>query len=321
MNIIVYEDELYKNFLPLTWTRPVWDLRCGATTILERIKRKYWGSDIIFKGREPLVKDPGEKIDGQRVNGRILAITSREIRYPWDLVINLRQDLDEDLKYMGKKISGWLHPTVALYNQENMLIEEGAEIEAFAVLDARSGPIYIGKKTIIRPHAHIRGPVSIGPDCRIGGEVQHSIIHGNSNKGHYGFLGHSYVGEWVNLGAGTTNSNLKNNFGSVKMLADGKEIDTREQFLGCVIADHAKLGIGTLIPTGAIIGVSANLFSGGMIPKLVPSFTWGIKDEYKLDKAIECIAAVMRRRGRELSYEDKSLLQAVFEGTAAERRG
>ncbi len=192
---------------------------------------------------------------------------------------------------------------------------------ALTWLDARSGPIYIGGKTIVRPHSYLRGPLSIGPGCRIGGEVVHSIFYANSNKAHYGFIGHSYIGEWVNLGAGTTNSNLKNTYGTVKIVVGGKEIDSGEQFLGCFIGDHAKLGIGTLIPTGAVIGVFANVFSGGMIPRTVPSFSWGTKDEFKFDKAIETAAHAMRRRGRELTSEDKELLKKVFQATTAERKG
>ncbi|MGB9613468.1 MAG: hypothetical protein ACPL4K_04745, partial [Candidatus Margulisiibacteriota bacterium] len=181
-----------KNFYPLTLTRSVEDLRCGATTIGEHIKR-----------------------------GTLL----REINYLWDLITHLGEDLEDDFRVLGTGIKGKVHASVIIYNSEDILIEEGAEVEALAVLDARSGPIYIGKNSIIRPHSYLRGPLSIGPECRIGGEVIHSIFHGFSNKQHYGFIGHSYIGEWVNLGAGTTNSNLKNNYGGVKVVVDGKEVD------------------------------------------------------------------------------------------------
>jgi UDP-N-acetylglucosamine diphosphorylase/glucosamine-1-phosphate N-acetyltransferase len=276
------KDKPEKKFLPLSWTRPVEELRCGVRTLKDHPQRKA--------------------------------------KYLWDLIKHLKEDLEDDLQILGAKIAGKIHSSAVLYQPENILIEEGAEVEAGAVLDARSGPIYIGKNTIVRPHSYLKGPLSIGPECRIGGEVTHSIFHGYSNKAHYGFIGHSYIGEWVNLGAGTTGSNLKNTYGTVKVWVNGKEIDSRERFLGCFIGDHAKLGIGTLIPTGAVIGVAANIFGGGMLPKQVPSFRWGSADEFKLDKAIETVSLVMRRRGHKMRSEEKELLKKVFRATALERK-
>ena len=270
-----------ENFLPLTWTRDVRDLRCGTRTLAGHPQRKP--------------------------------------EYLWDLIVHLKEDLEEDLKKMGTGINGTVHPSAVIYNPENVLIEEGAEIEACAVLDARPGPIYIGKNTIVRPHSYLRGPLSIGPECRIGGEVSHSIFHGYSNKAHYGFIGHSYIGEWVNLGAGTTNSNLKNTYGTVKVIINGKEIDTGERFLGCFIGDHAKLGIGTLITTGAMIGLAANVFGGGPTPKFVPSFAWGDKERCDLKKAVKTAKRVMERRGKKIRRDEVALLEQIFKLTAGEK--
>ncbi|MEE8638565.1 MAG: hypothetical protein V3T21_05945 [Candidatus Margulisiibacteriota bacterium] len=200
-----------------------------------------------------------------------------------------------------------------------MIIDKGVEIEANTVIDARHGPVYIGKGTIIRPLSHLKGPLSIGPMCRIGGEVGESIFHGYSNKQHYGFIGHSYVGEWVNLGAGTTNSDLKNNYSTVKVTIGGKQIDTGEKFVGCFIGDHAKTGIGTLITTGAVIGVAANVFGGGVTPKVVPSFSWGLKEEYHIERAIQAAKIVVGRRGKKLSEKEIGLLRRVFGFTRSER--
>lgn len=262
-----------KNFLPLTWMRTADELRCGATTVGKHGKK---------------------------------------IKHLWDLIVDLGKDLEEDLKWMGSGVKGAAHPSAVIYDEEKVLIENGAEIEAGAVLDARSGPIYIGKNSIIRPCAYLRGPLSIGPECRIGGEVMHSIFHGYSNKAHYGFIGHSYVGEWVNLGAGTTNSNLKNNYGTVKVWVNGEEVDSGQQFLGCFIGDYAKLGIGTLIATGAVIGVGANIFGGGVTPKVVPSFAWGEKGKYRLEEFLQTAALVMQRRGKVLTEEQKAILKTVY---------
>lgn len=270
-----------ENFYPLTYIRSIEELRCGARTLADHPERK--------------------------------------VEYLWDLIIHLKEDLEEDLNALGARIKGRVHPSAIIYAPENILIEEEAEVEALAVLDARSGPIYIGKKTIIRPHSYLRGPLSIGPECRIGGEVTHSIFHGFSNKAHYGFIGHSYIGEWVNLGAGTTNSNLKNTYGTVKVVINGKEIDTGQQFLGCFIGDYAKLGIGTLITTGAIIGVGANVFGGGVTPKFVPSFAWG-KGECDVEKVLEGIERMMSRRGVKFTEERKTSIKKIFQLTKTERK-
>ncbi|MFH1389938.1 MAG: hypothetical protein ABIH56_04375 [Candidatus Margulisiibacteriota bacterium] len=261
-----------ENFYPLTYLREAEALRCGALTLREH----------------------------------------PEINHPWELISGLKGALEKDLKVIGTKIKGLAHPTAVLYAPENILIEEGAQIEALAVLDARSGPIYIGANTVVRPQSYLRGPLYIGPECRIGGEVTHSIFHGYSNKAHYGFIGHSYIGEWVNLGAGTTNSNLKNTYGTVKMTINGETLDSGERFLGCLIGDHAKLGIGSLIPTGAVIGLGANVFGGGMIAKCVPNFAWGEKGRVDLEKFLAGVKLVMARRGQVLTPELAELLVTNF---------
>ena len=270
--------------MPLTYLRSVGELRCGARTLAEHPQRK--------------------------------------IKYLWDLIVGLKEDLEEDLRGMGYGVRGMVHPSVVIYAPEKVLIEEGAEIEAGAVLDARSGPIYIGRGTIVKAGADLRGPLSIGPECRLGGEITHSIFHGYSNKAHYGFIGHSYIGEWVNLGAGATNSNLKNNYGTVKVQVNGKEIDSGQQFLGCFIGDHAKLGIGTLINTGAVIGLGANVLGGNVTPKYVPNFRWDEKTKYRLEDFLKAAEAMMGRRGRKLTADMIARIKVIYSSEpATERRG
>jgi len=258
-----------ENFYPLSLTRKTEDLRCGMTTVKEHKNKP---------------------------------------EYIWDLIINLKQDLEEDIRVVGSRIKGQVHKSAVIVNKKNVLIEEGAIVEACAVLDASSGPIYIGKGTIIKPQSYLRGPLSIGPECRIGGEVIHSIFHGYSNKAHYGFIGHSYIGEWVNLGAGTTNSNLKNNYGTVKV----NGVDTGEQFLGCFIGDHAKTGIGTLINTGAVIGVGASVLGGKVTPKFIPNFSWVDGSKVDWDKFLAAAKKAMARRHRELDKNTENSLQAIY---------
>ena len=172
-------------------------------------------------------------------------------------------------------------------------------------------------------NGRIRKNTSIGPYSKVCGEIIGTIIQGYSNKQHYGFIGSSYIGEWVNLGAGTTNSNLKNNYGSIKVKYMEDEMDTGETFLGALICDHVKMGIGTLLNSGSVIGVGSNVFGGGMMPKYIPSFAWATSqnfDVYNIEKAIKTAAAVMKRRDVEISDDYVTLFRKTFELTEAERK-
>ncbi len=177
-----------------------------------------------------------------------------------------------------------------------------------------TGPVFIGDGCIIQPGASIRGATSIGPVCKVGGEVEGSILHAYANKQHDGFLGHSYVGEWVNLGADTVNSDLKNTYGSVRVAVNGREVDTRQTFVGAFIGDHAKTGIGTRLPTGCVVGYASNLFVSQYAPKFTPSFTWltdAGPQRQDIDKAAAVAKTVMGRRKRELTACEEALFRAV----------
>lgn len=278
-----------ENFYPLAYFRDPEDLICGTMPIKEK-------KDHI----------------------------KHEIKYPWDLISNLKVDMEADFLYStnnaqpttnNKKI----HKSAALINEQNIRIEEGAEIGANAVIDATNGPIFIGENTIVHPLALLRGPVYIGKNCRIAGEIVNCIIMDYVNKGHYGFLGHSYVCPWVNLGAGTTNSNLKNNYSSVKVQVNGTAVDTGQTFVGCFIGDHAKTAIGSLIYTGCVIGAAANLFGEPYYKKFIPSFSWGNKATHKVEDAINTARAVMKRRGVELTAQDEEQFKKAFELTKTDR--
>jgi len=317
MKLLIVEDEGYKKLLPLTHLRPAWELICGATTILEKIKRKYPDAQLSFKGRDFLVPGSQFPIPDKEINGRMLPSSGREIIYPWDPIKYLKEDLEEDFKYLKAGIRGEVHKTAVIYNPEQVLIEKGALIEACAVLDARQGPIYIGAGTVVHPHSLLRGPLSIGAHCKIAGEVLGSIFMPYVNKGHYGFIGHSYVCSWVNLGAGTTNSNLKNNYSNIKVMVEGKPVDSEMQFLGCFIGDHTKTAIGTMIYTGCMIGVAANLFGQSHYKKEVPSFAWGMEGRARLEDTIETARAALKRRDLEITPADINLLKKIFELTRA----
>jgi UDP-N-acetylglucosamine diphosphorylase/glucosamine-1-phosphate N-acetyltransferase len=158
--------------------------------------------------------------------------------------------------------------------------------------------------------------------CKVGGEVEESVIHSYSNKQHDGFLGHAYLGMWVNLGADTNNSDLKNNYGNVKVVINGRLVDSGSMFVGLTMGDHSKSGINTMFNTGTVVGVSSNVFGAGFPPKFVPSFSWGGSDgqeTYELEKSLAVARRVMARRKVTLSAAEESLFRTVFELTRWER--
>jgi UDP-N-acetylglucosamine diphosphorylase/glucosamine-1-phosphate N-acetyltransferase len=215
-----------------------------------------------------------------------------------------------------------VHPMVVLDLQQGpVYIDEGAEIHPFTRIE---GPCYIGKKSILFG-AKCREGNSIGPQCRIGGEVEESIVHGYSNKYHDGFLGHAYVGEWVNLGALTTNSDLKNDYSSVSVVLDGKNaIDTGSTKVGSLIGDHTKTSIGTLFNTGAYVGAMALITGTGKpLPKYLPSFAWFLEGVvtkgFGKRKLYETAQKVTGRRGREWTAAQERMWDEIFAMTASER--
>jgi UDP-N-acetylglucosamine diphosphorylase/glucosamine-1-phosphate N-acetyltransferase len=264
------------------------------------------------------------------------------IEYPWDLVHQNGPQIDADWKLSGYhgQIEGHIYDGAILINRDEIFVGQGAKVKPGAILDAESGPVIIEPGATIFPNAAIEGPAfigekslikigakiyegtSIGEVCKVGGEVEETIIHSYSNKQHDGFLGHSYLGMWVNLGADTNNSDLKNNYGNVKVYVDGEMVDSGSMFVGLTMGDHSKSGINTMFNTGTVVGVSCNVYGGGFPPKFIPSFTWGGAEglvEYRLDKALETARAVMSRRKIDLTSADEELMRGIFEATAKER--
>ena len=194
-----------------------------------------------------------------------------------------------------------------------ILIEESAHIMSHVTI---VGPAVIGKGSIVKIGAKVYGGTTIGPVCKVGGEIESSIVQGYSNKQHDGYLGHSYLGEWVNLGAGTNTSDLKNDYSTVRMTIEDEEFDTKSLFTGLLMGDHSKSAINTRFNTGTAVGVSCNIFSADFPPKWVPSFSWvgsqGIT-MYRYEKAAEVAKTVMARRNMTLSVEEEKLLRTLFE--------
>ena len=261
-----------------------------------------------------------------------------QIENTWDIfsLNDVAIQLDFDLITKGRtsqKIPAGVHHL----NKKNIFIEEGAKV-LFASLNASNGPIYIGKDAEVMEGAMVRGPfalcessvlkmgakiygaTTIGPHCKVGGEVNNSVIFGYSNKAHDGFLGNSVIGEWCNLGADTNNSNLKNNYADVKLWSYEEErfINTGLQFCGLMMGDHSKCGINTMFNTGTVIGVSSNLFGSNFPRNFVPSFSWGGHagfSDYKMNKVKEVATKVMERRGFEYDLKEEKILEYIFENT------
>jgi len=262
------------------------------------------------------------------------------LQHPWDLVARNADAIRADVAALPAGIQGDVHGAMLL-EPERIAVAEGARVDALAVLDARDGPIYLDRGASVRSHTLVIGPCyvgpgtqllggviarsSFGPECRIAGEVEECVWRGYANKRHHGFVGHSVIGAWANLGALTTTSDLKNNYGSVRVWVDGAEIDSGSSKVGAMIGDHVKTGIGTLLPTGASVGVAANLFGGGRFaPKRVASFAWWDGEtsaEHELEKCVGTARIAMSRRGVTLSPADEAVLREAFAATAKERGG
>ena len=293
----------------------------------------YWG----YGHFKAIIKDiPKSDVDCQWVN------------YIWDFIAENPNQIMHDWQIINRENSGFKGSTRNLpdlgcwtYKPEYIALSATAKVDAQSVLDARGGPIIIDDDVYIAPHSRIEGPCyigtgtqivggkiregcSFGPDCRVGGEVEESVFLGYSNKYHDGFIGHAYLGEWVNLGAMTTNSDLKNNYGTIRVDNGSGEIDSGQIKVGSFIGDHVKTGIGMLLNTGISIGFASNLFGGGLITdKFIPPFVWGGPSgyaEYKLEKALQTAATVMERRGQKLTAKNEAVFRLIAEQSAEKRK-
>lgn len=277
--------------------------------------------------REFLV--PGDQVESVQFQGEI-----RLLRYPWDLFQLNDSQIRADFSLVcGDEKSQPLADGNILIGHGGLFIGPGARVQA-SVINTETGPVYIaagaevmegslirgpfalGEQAVLKMGARIYGATTVGPGCKVGGEVSNSILLANSNKAHDGFLGNSVIGEWCNLGADTNNSNLKNNYSSVRVWnhRTSASVDTGLQFCGLFMGDHSKCGINTMFNTGTVVDVFANVFGAGFPSKHVPSFSWGSDDGglFLLDKALDAAARVMVRRGRELSAAEREMLGHLY---------
>jgi len=265
-----------------------------------------------------------------------------QIKNTWDIFSLNDKAIKADFDLLTEGRTSQPIPNgVHTIQEENIFIEQGAII-SYSSLNASKGPIYIGKDSEIMEGSLVRGPfalgensilkmgtkvygaTSVGPFCKVGGEVNNSVLFGYSSKGHEGFLGNSVLGEWCNIGADSNTSNLKNNYAEVKLWNYQEErfTNTGLQFCGLMMGDHSKCGINTMFNTGTVIGVSANVFGSGFPRNFVSSFSWGGAagfTTYQIKKVFEVAKVVMKRRGIELTETDKKILLHVFDETSKNR--
>ena len=389
MNYILFDGPSRNNLLPLTFTRPVAEIRVGVLTIREKwetflhstitsITEDYLSDkfpmvefeenifiNASFLPNPELVKlisnlKPNESINS---GDNLIAFYSNQSQEEIDLdsftkidfttslmqitcltdifkINSLAIKADYDL-ITNNRVSSKISSTNNLIHPENIFIEDGVSME-FVTLNATDGPIYIAKDCEIMEGSLIRGPfalcensilklgskiyggTTIGPYCKIGGEVTNSVVFGYSNKGHDGYLGNSLIGEWCNLGADTNTSNLKNNYADVKIwnYEEDKFLTTGEQFCGLIMGDHSKSAINTMFNTGTVVGVCSNIFGSGFPRNFIPSFSWGGNKgfaEYNIDKVFEVNSKVMKRKKCIFSEKDKAILTHLKTITSAYR--
>lgn len=390
MHFILFDGDRRESLLPLTYTRPVADIRTGILTLREKWER-YLNCEVgtltedYLQNKFPLVSgDDNILIKGSVVADRALAnsvgdlqtgeglfsgadlLACRcgsvleldnpqrfkrveypnnytEIRHTWDIFSGNGEAIEADFELLtAGRSSAPISDSNRVIHPERIFLEAGAEVE-HSILNASSGPIYIGKQALVMegcmlrggfalgPHgvvkmgAKIYGPTTAGPYCKIGGEINNAVLFGYSNKGHDGFLGNAVLGEWCNLGADTNNSNLKNNYAKVRLwnYASGRFDQTGLQFCGLIMGDHSKSAINTMFNTGTVIGVNCNIFAAGFPRNFIPSFSWGGTSgfsTYTPEKAFEAARVAMGRRGVAFTPEDQALMLEVFERTRAYRK-
>ncbi len=389
MNIIIFEDNFYKDLFPFTYNHASFEVKTGMHTNIERFIKSFSSYNLIVIVRDEIkeltkerfkdiIVNPSVIPKGYCINSRvvwkdeynasyfngnnysnkeslliynnkedvslidffkILEIKNIEtidnssillINYLWNAIDLFEEMLNNDFLNSEIANSKEKFQSVFYINQNNIKIGNDVIIKAGTILDAEKGPIIIGdnvtidigskiqgpvfidNNSYISPGAKIRGHCLIGKKCKIGGEVIHSIFHAKSNKVHDGFIGHSYIGEWVNIGAGTNNSNLKNNYSTVKFNFNQKEIDSNRLFLGSMIGDYTRIGISSMLNTGTFIGFGANIFGADFLDKHTKSFSWGRNDIVKLDKFLDTCEKMKKRRDETLSDIEKKLMVRLY---------
>jgi len=264
------------------------------------------------------------------------------IDQPWKIFTQNGPQIRIDFEHItkGRRSQGISDKATVVYNESNVFVEEGVNTKA-AILNGETGPIYLGKNSQVQEGAVIRGPFSlgersivnmggkmrgdttIGPDCKVGGEISNSVIYGCTNKSHDGYLGNSVLGEWCNLGADTNTSNMKNTYDVVRLWSHATKgfVNTGLHFCGLIMGDHSKAGINTMFNTGSVVGVNSNVLSdGGYPPNFIPSFSWAGQNTYDIEKALSTAERAMLRRNIQMTDDERAILKEIYRITAEDRR-
>jgi len=384
MNYILFDGPFRENLLPLTFTRPVADIRVGISTIQEKwefylnsktsiLTESYLASKFPVHTEEEnifinasvfpnidLVNEINSLEEGKilkdndltiayKINRKFLDNFDFEQGLPslkciaevdvlentWDIFSKNERYLKLDFERItkGRKSQSLSSSNFVRGDKNLIFLEKGAVVE-FAYLNTENGPIYIGKDAEVMEGSKIRGPfalcenstlkmdakiygaTTIGPHCKVGGEVNNSVFFGYSNKAHDGFLGNAVIGEWCNLGADTNNSNLKNTYEEVKLWSytQNKFVKTGLQFCGLIMGDHSKSGINTMFNTGTVVGVSCNIYGSGFQRNFIPSFSWGSPlgmKSFNMKKANQVADAVFKRRGLEFDLKEQEIFAHI----------
>lgn len=267
-----------------------------------------------------------------------IASSAKVFNHLWELVDFNRQAIGQDRRFFKGNAAKLPNGVHLLGKRNDLLLSNKAAVEPGSAIDTRQGPVIIEAGARVRPFSFIEGPCYVGPEslidgaklrpgvsvgrgCKLAGEIEESVILDYTNKHHDGFLGRSYIGSWVNLGAMTCNSDLKNNYGSINIWSNGHYVDSGLIKAGCFIGDHSKTAIGTMINTGAVIGVCCSVF-GGAVRKYLPSFAWGCSGgftDHKLEQALRTCRTAMARRGCQLTAVQEVLIRRLFQETAGDR--
>ena len=408
-SICIFEDGTYRNFLPLAYNRPVYELRCGIYSFLDRIVLQYPDTEINLFCREYLNNLISEsysysvnKIKKNTkeclfINGRLLMsapisvsgkeeigimdntivyarllmknchaftpekfldqdfikelkrkfnikkVNARLVQFPWDLIDINKEQIKSDVTSHIKDghIQGIIYEGVHMINDSQIFTGKNTVIKPGCVLDAENGPIYIGNNVKISSNSVIEGPgfigdnvviqplsrilagANIGKVSKVGGEIVNTIIQDYSNKQHDGFLGDSYIGSWVNLGADTVSSNLTNTYGTVKVQMFDKIIDTGQTLLGMIMGDHTKTAINTKFTTGSIIGFACNILLTHTPSKFIPSFSWysdNVTRVYDIKRELQVAKRMMARRNKKMTRNGEKVFKTIFALTEMERK-
>jgi UDP-N-acetylglucosamine diphosphorylase/glucosamine-1-phosphate N-acetyltransferase len=305
--------------------------------LLKQVKKLNTGEFISIPGRESVIYciSGDEVVDSNKIKVRKaveLEDDLKEIKYPWDICHFNKWAIEQDFKLVTAKRKGAKIPSSnQVIHPDNIFIEKGAQV-AYCFLNATEGPIYIGKDAVVMEGSMLRGPLSvgegavvkmgariygattIGPFCTVGGEIKNSVFFGNSNKAHDGYIGDSVIGEWCNMGAGTSNSNMKNTASGVLVWTPNGPVNAGLK-CGVMMGDYTRTAINTSINTGTVIGVCAHVFGNSLTPKYIPSFSWGMDgvERYEFEKALIDIQAWKRMKHQKVTENEKIILKHIFD--------